>query len=274
MDVRRGAIGWCGLLLILTAGPVSSQELDFILELTVADMETSTDTDADWGWWSPGKYDLWGESPDDGVDVVDARLVFPGEEYTVFFAAERFPTLRADAVRDGTGGGDVPLDVELELEVFDLVLGRRLGPNPRSRFMPWLGVTYVTVDETRALVESAVDRSPDDATAGLWGVGLGADATVGITDRVVATGRLVARWAEGSRDATFLPDDADPDDPQAGRIEQSDDVEVGMWGAEVGVRWLATRTLHLDAGWRYRDWRYDDGPARFSGPYVRLVAGL
>ena len=47
-----------------------------------------------------------------------------------------------------------------------------------------------------------------------------------------------------------------------------------MWGAEIGVRWDSTGRVTLAAGWRYRDWTLDDGPASFSGAFVRMGIGF
>jgi hypothetical protein len=47
-----------------------------------------------------------------------------------------------------------------------------------------------------------------------------------------------------------------------------------MLGAELGLRLEAMDGLLIEAGWRYRDWSLDEGPATFDGPFARLILRL
>ena len=81
------------------------------------------------------------------------------------------------------------------------------------------------------------------------------------------------RWCRGDRESQIrLPD---PDGgPDLGDVDLTDRVTRAMWGVELGARWKFTDAIHLEGGWRHRDWHPEDGPGSFSGPYLRLAAGF
>jgi hypothetical protein len=47
-----------------------------------------------------------------------------------------------------------------------------------------------------------------------------------------------------------------------------------MWGADLGLRWTASPEVAVEAGYRLRDWSLDDGPASYSGLYLKAVFGF
>ncbi len=249
-------------------------ELHSRFELTAAETSVSPASDPDWGWWSAGKYDTWSPS-DEGEDgLVEARLVLAGETYATLLVAERYPELAAAASwTDPSSGAALDHALTAELEVYDLALARRVGREDQSGMMAWLGLTLVDVDETRAAPDAAGGAPVESATSRLWGAVAGFEGELSLATRLSAVGRLVVRYARGTREATLRPEvpDPDPGDPVAGTVELSDSTERGMWGGELGLRWAASEWFEVDGGWRYRDWEVDGGPASFDGPFLRVA---
>jgi hypothetical protein len=71
----------------------------------------------------------------------------------------------------------------------------------------------------------------------------------------------------------LVPAPVTPGEPVVDRVKVEDDTSRAMYGVELGLRWLALHGVELEAGWRYRDWEYDDGPTSFEGPFLRLRVG-
>ncbi len=97
---------------------------------------------------------------------------------------------------------------------------------------------------------------------------LGVDASYQVWSTLDVTGRVLFRWATGTRTATI-----DSQDPGGGvgAVEVSDSIDAGMWGIDLGLRWNATKAFWLEFGWRYRDQTYDDGPATYGGPQLKAA---
>jgi len=266
------------LIAVLVASSAPCADVRFSLELTAAYTDVSYSGDAAWGWWNVGKYDVWQPSEVDEVGLVDVRLLFRGPTYTVFLAGEWYPSLQASASRtDPESGEEVHHELGADLEVYDLAIGQWFGPDDRAGVRPGVGLTYMGIDEGRNTVTDPLDAAAlpaDEARSRLWGVAIGADGGLEVASRLSVGGRVVIRWAEGTRKASFYPEGSDPGDPQVVRLEVSDSVSRTMFGAELGLRWEASPYVQLEGGWRYRDWQQDDGPASFNGPFVRLVVGM
>ena len=265
-------------VVLLVAGGASGGELQTTIEVTAARTTISYAESASWGWWNPGKYDDWQTGEDQELGLAEARLLFAGETYTVLFNLERYPTLEAAASRTGEETGEeINHELTTEFEAYDLALAQWFGGKEGVGIMPWVGVTYMRINETRATVAESVDgtdRFEDRASSRLWGALLGADWGVRLKPRLLLSGRMVLRWGWGNREATISTVGPGPEEPAAVEAQLSDDVSRAMWGADLGLRWEATRHLQIEGGWRYRDWQYDDGPASFNGPYLRLVLVL
>ncbi|MGD8441446.1 MAG: hypothetical protein PVG53_13020, partial [Holophagae bacterium] len=108
------------------------------------------------------------------------------------------------------------------------------------------------------------------ADSDLWGVLVGADASIAVWKSVDVVGRAVFRWSRGTRTA----DQATPDPgggSQGGSVEVSDSIDHSMWGVDLGVRWNATPRFRIEGGWRVRDRTLDGGPGSFSGPQLKAA---
>lgn len=261
-----------GLFLAWTlAAPAGASDTRFGLELTAVDFSVSDNESATFGWWNPGKYDAWQSDPDEGFDLTGARMLFVTGDYTVIVGAEHHPTLSGTAqVDDGLGGFD-ELDVRMEIEAYDLALSQAFGEPGRAVFAPWVGVAHFRIKERRT---DAGASPAETAMSRLWGVTLGLDWGVTVAGDFALTGRAFGRWATGNREAEQLVANADVGLPDDTLVDITDSVERAMWGADLGVRWRAHDAFQVEAGWSTRDWTFDDGPAEFSGPFVRMVAGF
>ena len=265
-------------IVLLIAGGAGAGDLQTTIELTGAYTTISYANSSDWGWWNPGKYDDWQTGNDQEFGLAEARLLFSGATYTVLVNVERYPTLEASASRtDEETDEEINHRITTEFEAYDLALAQWFGGKAGVGVMPLVGVTYMRINETRVAVGDSVngaDQFDDRAASRLWGVLLGADWGARLAPRFVLSGRVVFRWGWGDRKATLSVIDHVSGGPVVTEVQLSDDVSRAMWGADLGLRWAATRHLQLDGGWRYRDWQYDGGPASFSGPYLRLVLVL
>jgi len=95
---------------------------------------------------------------------------------------------------------------------------------------------------------------------------IGADASYRVWSTLDLTGRVLFRWATGTRTASI-----DSQEPGSGTVEVSDSIDTGLWGVDLGLRWNATRAFWLEIGWRYRDQTYDHGPASYGGPQLKAA---
>jgi hypothetical protein len=242
-------------------------------ELTVAETRPSYAAEPDWGWWSAAKYDDWRPEADGELGLVGARLASVGDTYTWLLAAERYPTLRASGSWTDPAIGTVTDALTAELETYDLALGQRYALSKGATLVPWIGLTYMHIEETREsdLTSSpASDQPVETADTRLWGALLGVDGAIPLASRFSVTMRLVARWGQGTREAKLLSPPVDPGDPEVEWVKLEDDTSRAMYGAELGLRWQAGKSFDLETGWQYRDWKYDGGPASFTGVFVRL----
>jgi hypothetical protein len=251
--------------LILASQAAVAGETKFSLELTAADTSISYADDAAWWWWKPEKYNSWLAESEDETQLVEGRLLFVGDTYTVFFAAERYPTLEASGLHASTGQQHA---LTTKLEVYDLVIAQWFKGSGRTGLFPWAGLTRMRIRETRIYSADQGDL-PDDAKSYLWGVAAGADGELWINHRVGISGRVLLRWAWGDREGTQHTEAAEGEGDFIA-VDFSDSTERAMYGADLGLRMVAYRGVELEGGWRYRDWQHDRGPASFSGPYLRL----
>ena len=243
------------------------------LEITGSSLDISFNDSAEWGWWNPSKYQLWETDQDDSFDLTELRLTLPGKEYSGFFAVELYPELTGEGVQyDDEGSLIAEHQLEVEITVYDLAMAQTLNTHSGRLFRPWVALTHMQIEENRYPVHEEglpVDR----ATSKLWGAAVGFDAETPLPWNLRLSGRVVARWATGDRDATFTPDGSN-DIPGSTQVKSSDSVDRYMWGGELGIRWQGSRHLGLEGGWRYRDWTHDDGPASCDGLYLRLLLQL
>ncbi len=258
------------VILGLAARPGFCGEPGVAFDIAFANLSPSVPSGADWGWWNPGKYDEW--AFDDGADfaIADARLLVAGKTYTAILGGEWFPTL--NAVGTAAPGGeedDIVQPLSLANSAYDLGIGQWFGGDHRTGIMPWVGVSYMRISEDRTTAPppgSSDDSITENAAADLWGVVVGADGSYRIWSTLDVTGRVLVRWATGTRTARVSPQD-----PGTGTVEVSDSIDTGMWGIDLGLRWNATRSFWLEIGWRYRDQSYDGGPATYGGPQVKAA---
>lgn len=240
------------------------------VDASLAKLSPSSSSGADWGWWSPGKYDDWNFDDDAEFTIADARLLVSGQTYTIILAGELFPTLDAVGTTDPGAEEDVLVQqLSLKTSAYDLGIGQWFGKDRRTGVMPWIGATYVRINEDRTTLpppDSTAGANTDSASSGLWGVVVGADASYRIWKSLDLTGRVLLRWASGTRTATIAFQDSG-----GGTVEVSDSIDAGMWGLDLGLRWNATRAFWLEIGWRYRDQTYDNGPASYGGPQLRAA---
>jgi hypothetical protein len=255
--------------LLLTTQVTVAGETKFSLELTAADTLTSYSDDAAWGWWNQDKYSSWLAESEDETQLVEGRLLFVGDTYTVFFAAERYPTLQASGLHAGTAQQH---GLTTKLEVYDLVIAQWFRGSGRTGIFPWAGLTRMRIREIRTTY-NVQDLSPveseDLAKSYLWGVAAGADGELWINNRFGISGRVLLRWAKGDRKGTQHVEAEEGEDDFI-PVDFSDSTKRAMYGADLGLRMVAYRGIELEGGWRYRDWQHDSGLASFSGPYLRL----
>jgi hypothetical protein len=265
----RVLVGVASALLLSRVGLCADQNVVF--QIAVANLSPSSSADADWGWWTPSKYDEW--IADDGADfgLADARLLVSGKAYTAILDGEWYPTLQAVGSADlGPDEDELVQDLSLENSVYDLGIGRRLGGDDRTGVMPWIGVTFMQLRERRTTVPPPGSSDPettDRAASNLWGVVVGADASYQVWKSLDVTGRVLIRWASGTRTAQVTPEDPGGG-ASSGTAEVSDSIDIGMWGVDLGLRWNASQAFWMEIGWRYRDETYDGGPATYGGPQI------
>jgi hypothetical protein len=259
---------WLGVvvLVMLVGGAADAADRHVTFEIGVGNITPSSSSSSTWGWWNPSKYDVW--DPDEGDDfgLTDLRLLVGSRDYTVLLAGERYPTLNAVGTYQDPATGDTVTDsVNLESWMIDLGLGRWLGRDMRNGGMPWIGLTYMRIDEQLTPGTAAGSGgSSDTASSGLWGIAAGADGSITVWKSLDITGRLLVRWATGTRKATVSAGGS-------GSAEVDDSIDHFMWGLDAGLRWHAAGTIALEIGWRLRDRTLDDGPASFGGPQLKAV---
>ncbi len=255
-------------LIVCCAGTAISFDGEVIIELTGAFTSPSINNSSTWGWFNPSKYDSWQTEGDDQFGFAAARITWSHPTYPIMLGGEWYPKLEAVGTVESSGTSAGYVDqLDGDLEAYDLALGQFYGKYGRPIVTPWFGVTQIRINESRSRIGEGGDpTNPDDSSAQsrLWGVMGGADAEIPLRPGWFAIGTVVIRWAKGSRDAEISTESPPTN------VSQSDDTSITMWGAEIGVRWDSTGMVRLAAGWRYRDWTYDDGPASFSGPFLRL----
>jgi len=234
-----------------------------LLEIGVSNISPSSSSSSNWGWWNPGKYDEWMADDSSEFGLADLRIVVAGENYTVILEGERYPTLTAVGTSDDDQSTD---ELSMETTIYDLGYGQWFGKDERTGVLPWIGLTYMRISESRTIVPddgSGGNPYPDKADSNLWGVVLGADASYPVWSSIDLTGRLLLRWATGTRTAEI--------DSGGGTAEEKGSIDHFMWGIDLGVRWNATKAFSLEAGWRYRDRTIDQGPASFGGPQIKAA---
>lgn len=251
-------------------GAAADGKVDF--EVGVSRITASSSSSAEWGWWNPGKYDEWTAEDLTETRLTDVRMKILSPSYIVILAGEWYPTLEAEGRSDLAFTQDqLVQQLSFETSVYDLGIGQWFGRSRRTGLMPWIGATYMRLDERRVTELPAGSSDPDPidrADAGLWGVVAGVDGSIELWSTVDLTGRLLLRWATGTRRATINSDDP-VGGGSGGPVTVSDSIDAGMWGVDLGLRWNATRAFRLELGWRYRDQTYDGGPASYGGPQIR-----
>lgn len=261
-------------LVSLGAHAVYGGDSTVVFEVAGANLSPSTPADADWGWWNPGKYDEWTEDGGANFGLADIRLLVSNKTYTVILDGEWYPTMDAVGTSDTDPSKDeLVQNLSLKNSAYDLGIGYRFGKDLRTGAMPWVGLTYMRLSESRTTVPPAGSGGSgvtDSADAGLWGVVVGVDGSYRVWSTLDVTGRLLLRWATGTRNATINPQDPDGGS-SGGSVEVNDSIDAGMWGVDLGVRWNATKAFSLEVGWRYRDQTYDGGPATYGGPQIKFA---
>ncbi len=255
---------------VLAARPGLGGDPSVTVDIALANLSPSSSSGADWGWWNPGKYDEWDFDDSAEFLLADARLLVAGKTYTAILAGEWFPTLNAIGTADLDGQeDDLVQQLSMKNSAYDLGLGQWFGKDRRTGIMPWIGATYVRITEDRTTMPppgSTDSATADSSSAGLWGVVIGADASYQVWSTLDVTGRVLVRWATGTRNATI-----DSQNSGSGTVEVSDSIDAAMWGIDLGLRWNATRAFWLEVGWRYRDQTYDHGPASYGGPQLKAA---
>lgn len=261
------------VIVVLTGGLSSASDSRVVVEVAVANQRPSVPSGANWGWWNPSKYpDAWDPDESASFGVADARLLVSGGTYTVILAGEWYSTLDAVGTYDLDGGdGPVTDSLSLKTQIYDLGLGMWLGRDARNGAMPWIGATYMDIGEQVTSTPppgSGLSQSAKRADSGLWGVAAGVDGSMTVWSSLDVTGRLLVRWATGTRRATLSPEDPGG---VGGEVVVSDSIDHLMWGLDIGLRWRATRMAQIEAGWRFRDRSLDAGPATFGGPQIKVA---
>ena len=268
--------GSCCALLILvllqSTGAIGGEPLSQV-ELTVAETTATPSDNPAWGWWNAARYDPWQPVEEDETGVVGARLALRGEGYTVLLAGEWYPTAHASGAWVDPAAGPVTDTLSIGLEVYDLALGQELSLGADAGVMPWVGLTYMLIEETRESSIAPTGQPIENADTTLWGAALGLDGEFPwftaspapcVSRRVGARAPARRGWCQRR---------SPPASPWSSRVKVEDDTSRAMYGVELGLRWLALHGVELEAGWRYRDWEYDDGPTSFEGPFLRLRVG-
>lgn len=268
-------VSWNVLLVVLITVLVPRAgvcaEPGVVAEIAVANTSPSSSSSADWGWWNPGKYDEWSADGNSEFGIAFARLLVSGKTYTIILDGEWYPTVDAVGSADlGSGEDDLVQQLTLKNSAYDLGIGQWFGKDRRSGVMPWVGATYMRISEERSTVpppDSTGVEYSEQADSGLWGVVVGVDASYQVWSTLDVTGRLLVRWATGTRTA-----DVSSQDPgTGGTAKVSDSIDAGMWGIDLGLRWNATRAFWFEFGWRYRDQTYDGGPVSYGGPQIKAA---
>ncbi len=189
---------------IFAARPGLCGDPGVTFDVALANLSPSSSSGADWGWWNPGKYDEW--DPDGGADfmVADVRLLVTGKTYTIILDGEWFPTLDAVGSADLPEEDDLVQQLSMKTSAYDLGIGQWFGEDRRTGVMPWIGATYMRIDEDRTTMPppgSMDSANTDTADSGLWGVVIGADASYRVWSTLDVTGRVLFRWATGTRNA-------------------------------------------------------------------------
>lgn len=259
-------------IIVLAARVGLCADTNVVFEIGVANLSPSSSAGADWGWWNPAKYDEWDADGSSDFGLDDARLLVSGKPYTVILEGEWYPTLEAVGSADqGSGEDELVQDLSLKNSVYDLGIGYWMGRDARTGAMPWVGLTYMLLSESRTTVPPAGSTGAavtDNADSKLWGAVLGVDASYQVWKTLDVTGRLMFRWATGTRTATINSQDPGGG---VGTVKVSDSIDAGMWGIDLGLRWNASRAFWLEFGWRYRDETYDGGPATYGGPQIKAA---
>ena len=250
-------------------------DTNVVFEIALANLSPSSSSSANWGWWSPDKYDEWDFDDSAVFGLADVRLLVSGKTYTVILDGEWYPTLHAVGSADLAPGEDeLVQNLSLKNSVYDLGIGRWLGRVRRTGAMPWIGVTYMRINEHRTTVPppgSSSGEVTDRADSSLWGVVFGVDASYQVWSTLDVTGRLLFRGASGTRTAEISSQDPGSGGTTGGTAQVSDSIDTGMWGIDLGLRWNATKAFWLEVGWRYRDQTYDGGPATYGGPQIKAA---
>ncbi len=260
-------------LLVARAGLCADSGVVF--EIAVADLSPSSSSSADWGWWNPSKYDEWSADGSSEFGIADARLLVSGKTYTIILDGEWYPSMDAVGSSDlGPDEDDLVQQLSFENSAYDLGIGQWLGKDRRTGGMPWIGATCMRISEQQTTVPppgSTDAGETDHADSSLWGVVIGADASYQVWSSLDVTGRVLVRWATGTRTAKISSQDPGGGGSTVGTVEVSDSIDAGMWGVDLGLRWNATKAFWLEAGWRYRDQTYDGGPASYGGPQIKAA---
>lgn len=258
---------------LLSVSVVAAGDEPVWIEIGGAKQSASIPSDANWGWWDPSKYTA-GWTFDDGANLsfTDLRMLVEGGEYTGILAVEFYPTLEAVGSYE-ISGSETPMVEKLELKgsFYDLGFGQFFGRNPRNGAMPWIGLTYMDLSEKLATTpppDSGLVAKTDRASAGLWGAVGGVDGSITAWRSVDLTGRLLYRWARGTRKGTIHPQDPSGGE---GDVKVSDSIDHSMWGFDIGLRWRGSRLWWVEAAWRVRDRTLDGGPVRYSGPQLKAA---
>lgn len=272
MKVSRIA---CALIALIVARVGLCADQIVVFELGVANISPSSSSSANWGWWNPGKYDEWLADESSDFGLADVRLLVSGKTYTVILGGEWYPTLNAVGTADLAGDeNDLHQEFSLKNSVYDLGIGQAFGEETGFSVMPWVGATYMRISEQRTSVPpdgSDGEDVTDRADSNLWGVVAGVDASYRVWSTLDVTGRLLIRWATGTRNADISSEEPGGGGSSGGTAEVSDSIDTGMWGIDLGLRWNATRAFWLEVGWRYRDQTYGDGPATYGGPQIKAA---
>lgn len=260
------------VLMVAIAGAAVAESPPVTIEIAGAKLKPSVPSSADWGWWNPSKYtDGFVVDDDASFEFVDLRMLADYGTYTVVLAGEWYPELEAEGSYTASGDDEATTEMlTLDGAIYDLGFGMNFGRNDRTGGLVWVGATYMDLGETLTVISPAgSSEAADRADTRIWGVVAGVDGSISITDRLDVAGRLLYRWATGDRDAVINTED--PASGSTGQVELSDDIDHSMWGADLGLRWHATKQWWIELGYRYRDRTLDDGPVRFNGPQIKTA---
>ena len=263
------------LFALLVARVGLCEDNSVVFEIAAADLSPSSSSSANWGWWNPGKYDEWTADGSSELGIADARLLVSGKTYTVILDGEWYPSMDAVGTTDlGPDEDDIVQQLNFKNSAYDLGIGQWLGKDRRTGVMPWIGATYMRISEQRTTLPppgSTDAGETERADSSLWGVVIGADASYQVWSSLDVTGRVLLRWATGTRTANISAQDPLTGGSTGGTVKLSDSIDSGMWGLDLGLRWNASKAFWLEIGWRYRDYTYDDGPASYGGPQIKAA---